>query len=56
MTIADIMIAYRVNALKTGVLDGIPTDIVDACPKITALHASIMAEPKIAAFVAKHAK
>lgn len=56
MTIADIMMAYRVQGLKSGVLDGIPTDIVDAYPSLSALHATVVAEPKIAAFIAKHAK
>lgn len=56
MTVADIMIAYRINGLKSGVLDGIPADIADAYPNLVALHATVVAEPKIAAFMAKHAK
>lgn len=55
MTVTDIMIAYRVKYLKDGVLEGVPTTIVDSYPNLIALHDSIVAEPKIAAFIAKHA-
>ncbi|CAN0500132.1 unnamed protein product, partial [Scytosiphon promiscuus] len=41
---------------KGGVLDGVPTTIADSYPNLIALHDSIVGEPKIAAFIAKHAK
>ncbi|CAM9821514.1 unnamed protein product, partial [Laminaria digitata] len=56
MTVADIMIALRIKGLKGGVLDGIPTTIADSYPNLIALHESVTGEPKIAAFIAKHAK
>ena len=56
MTVADLMIAHKVKFLKDGALDGIPTTIADSYPKVMALYNSIVGEPKIAAFIAKHAK
>eukprot|EP00903_Cladosiphon_okamuranus_P011629 g10938.t1 len=56
LTVADIMTAFRLHFLKIGVLDGIPTTIFDSYPALNALYSSIVAEPKIAAFIAKHAK
>ena len=53
MTVADIAVAYRVTTLKAGVFDGIPSSIVDICPKLVALTEAILAEPKIAEFLAK---
>lgn len=50
------MIAYRLHHIKNGVLDGIPTSLVDAHTSLSALYASIVGEPKIAAFLSKHAK
>lgn len=50
------MIAFRIVHLKAGILDGIPTTIIDSYPSILALHDSVMAEPKILAFIAKHHK
>ena len=56
MTVADLMIAQRVKLLNDGALDGIPTTIADSYPKAIALYNNIVGEPKIAAFIAKHAK
>lgn len=56
MTVADIMVAFRIVHLKSGNLDGIPTTIVDSHPCLCTLHASVVAKPKIVAFVAKHHK
>lgn len=56
MTVADIMIAYLLKVLKDGVLDGVPATIADPYPKLVALYDSVVGEPKIAAFIAKHAK
>ena len=56
MTVADLNIAHKVKYLKDGALEGIPTDVVDSYPKVLALYNSIVGEPKIAAFIAKHAK
>ena len=53
MTVADIAMSNRVRTLKAGVFDGIPSSIVDACPKLVALTEAILAEPKIAEFLAK---
>ncbi|CAM9778932.1 unnamed protein product [Ectocarpus fasciculatus] len=56
MTVADIMIAYRLHHMKNGVLDGIPTTIADSCPSLCAMYDAVVSEPKVAAFLAKHAK
>lgn len=56
MSVADLIIALRVKGLKDGVLDGVPTTIVDTYPNLIALYENIVGEPKIAAFIAKHAK
>ncbi|CAM9452571.1 unnamed protein product [Ectocarpus sp. 6 AP-2014] len=56
MTVADMMIAYRLHHMKNGVLDGIPTTIADSCPSLCAMYDAVVAEPKVAAFLAKHAK
>lgn len=53
MTVADLAIANCVRTLKVGVYDGIPPSIIDAHPKLVALTESILAEPKIAEFIAK---
>lgn len=56
MSVADIMIAFRLHFLKIGVLDGIPTSIVDPYPSLCAMYDAVVGDPKIAAFIAKHAK
>ncbi len=56
MTVADILLAANMKSLKAGFLDGIPATIADSYPALSALYDSIVAEPKIAAFIAKHAK
>lgn len=50
------MIAYRLHHIKKGVLDGIPSSLFDSYSSLSALYAAVVAEPKIAAFLAKHAK
>ena len=55
MTVADIIIAYLLKVLKDGTLDGVPATIVDPYPSLVALHGRVVGEPKIAAFIAKHA-
>lgn len=56
MTVADLTVARKIKYLKDGTLDGVPTNIADSYPKVIALYDSIVGEPKIAAFIAKHAK
>lgn len=56
MTVADIITAFRLHFLKLGILDGIPSTIFEPYPALNALYSSVVAEPKIAAFIAKHAK
>lgn len=56
MTVADIVMAFRIVHLKSGHLNGVPTTIVDSYPRLCALHASVMAEPKIVAFIEQHHK
>ncbi|CAB1115929.1 unnamed protein product [Ectocarpus sp. CCAP 1310/34] len=56
MTVADIMIACRLHPMRNGVLDGIPTTIADSYPSLCAMCDAVVSEPKVAAFLAKHAK
>lgn len=53
LTVADIAVVNRVNSLKSGKFDGIPSSIVDAYPKLVALAESVLSEPRIAEFRAK---
>lgn len=55
MSVADILIANRLNKLRNGHFVGVPATIVDPYPNLIALHDSIVEEPRIAAFIAKHA-
>lgn len=55
MSVADMMLAYRIKHLKDGFFVGIPTTIADSYPNLNALYDGIVEEPKIAAFIAKHA-
>lgn len=54
MTVADILIITRLKRLRGGDFDGVPATIVDPYPNLIALYDSIVGEPKIAAFIAKH--
>nr|WEU39156.1 glutathione S-transferase [Saccharina japonica] len=56
MTVADIIMGYLLKVLKDGTMEGVPTTIVDPYPSLIALRDSIVGEPKIAAFIAKHAE
>lgn len=56
MTVADMIVAYRLHHIKNGVLDGIPTTMADSCPSLCAMYDAVVSEPKVAAFLAKHAK
>lgn len=57
MSVADIMITARLRTLRDGKFNGVPTTIVDSSyPNLNALYDSIVGEPKIAAFIAKHDK
>nr|ABR09273.1 glutathione S-transferase 3 [Laminaria digitata] len=57
MSVADIMITTRLKTLRDGNYNGVPTTIFDSSyPNLNALYDSIVGEPKIAAFIAKHDK
>ncbi|CAM9191170.1 unnamed protein product [Scytosiphon promiscuus] len=51
LSIGDIAIVARLNWLKAGVLDGIPSTIVDGSPLLSSLVERVMAEPRIAAYM-----
>lgn len=55
MSVGDILIANRLHKLTSGHFVGVPTTIVDDYPNLIALHDGIVGEPRIAAFIAKHA-
>lgn len=50
LSIGDIAVVARLNWIKGGTLDGIPTAIVDAYPLLSSLVERVMAEPKIVAY------
>lgn len=56
MTVADLTVAHKIKYLKDGALEGIPATIADSYPNIIALYDNVVKQPKIAAFIAKHAK
>ena len=53
MTLADISMANIMRLFRAGDYVAVPPSVIDACPKLMALTESIMAEPKIAEFIAK---
>lgn len=53
MTVADISMANTMRLFKAGDYVAVPPSVFDTCPKLMALTESIMAEPKIAEFIAK---
>lgn len=53
MTIADLVIAQQVLAIRAGFLDGITTEMLAAYPKLTALADAYLADPRIAAYAKK---
>lgn len=55
MSVADMMITFNLFFIKTGILEGIPDSIVDPFPSLCAMYDAVVGDPKIAAFLAKHA-
>jgi len=53
LTVADIAVASRLWWFLSGAFEGVSANIVDAYPKLLALTKSVLAEPKIAEFLAK---
>ncbi|CAN0392143.1 unnamed protein product [Pylaiella littoralis] len=51
LSIGDVAIVARLNWIKDGSLDGIPTTIVDDFPLLSSLIERVMAEPKIVAYL-----
>lgn len=56
LSIGDIAISRTMTWLKSGVLDGIPSTIVDDYPLLCALRERVMSEPKIVAYVESRSK
>ena len=52
LSIGDIAVVARINWIREGSLDGIPTTIVDGYPLLLSLVDRVMAEPKIVAYMA----
>lgn len=56
LSIGDIAVVARVNWVRNGSLDGIPTTIADGYPLLLSLVDRVMAEPKIVAYMAARPK
>ena len=53
LSTADIAVVARLNWLKDGTLEAVPTTIVDGYPLLSALVDRVMSEPRIVAYVEK---
>lgn len=56
LSIGDIAVVARLNWIRGGSLDGIPTTIADSCPLLLSLVDRVMAEPKIVAYMESRPK
>ncbi|CAD7699072.1 unnamed protein product [Ostreobium quekettii] len=54
LTVADLALYNFMMWIKRGVLDGIPSTIVDACPKLSAVVEAVDSHPKVKEWNAKH--
>jgi glutathione S-transferase len=54
--VADLKLWALCQWLTTGVIDHLPTELLAPYERLTALHAAVAADPRIAAFRATHAK
>ena len=54
ISVADIKVFQIMSSFKNGVLDHIPTSAFDDFPKLDALYAAVLKEPKIAEWKASH--
>ena len=52
ITIADVAIWRLLGWLTSGILDGLPTDILKGCPKIRRVCLAVDAHPKVCEWVA----
>lgn len=52
MTVADLVVVARLKFITS--IDHMSLDILEPYPTLTALMKTVTAEPKIAAFIAKH--
>lgn len=53
LSVADLKIYVALRAFTKGVYDHVPTDILDAFPKLTGLLAAVEAHPGVASWIAK---
>ncbi len=56
ISVADLKIFTAMNWFRRGVLDHIPTDILDGHSKLTALHTAVASQPRIAAWRERFAR
>lgn len=56
LTLADVILYNFVASFKSGFLDGIPTDVCDAYPKIMKIYQTVDEHPKVKAWNEAHAK
>lgn len=54
ISVVDIKLFIVLGWLKGGVLDHVPTTVLDGHPKLLALHESVKQHPKVAAWYARH--
>jgi len=56
LTVADLALYGRVGSFLKGAYDDIPADIVDAFPRVNALHGRVLAHPKVVEWYAIEGK
>lgn len=54
LTIADLVLYVQGDLLRSGILDGIPKDVLDAYPKLTEIIDKVGAHPKVQEWNAAH--
>ncbi len=55
LQVADIKLYMLVRWVRSGVIDHVPTTVLDAFPKLCAVHDAVAAHPRVAEWVARHA-
>ncbi|KAJ3012659.1 cytochrome c oxidase subunit 1 [Thoreauomyces humboldtii] len=56
ITIADLGIYVHIGWFSSGILDGFPTDMYTAYPKLQAIHDAVNTHPKVSEWVKAHTK
>lgn len=54
LTVADLVITCTVNSVQCGIMDYVPVDVLDAYPRINAIHKAVMENPKVVEWYKKY--